>query len=45
MKDSLILQWFQMFIKPTAFVTVKFHKENWAKWGIKIVQPVVSCSE
>lgn len=29
-------------IKPTAFVTVKFHKENWAKWGIKIVQPVVS---
>jgi dTDP-4-amino-4,6-dideoxy-D-galactose acyltransferase len=30
------------FKKPTAFVTVKFHKNNWGKWGIKIVQPILS---
>lgn len=30
------------FPKPTAFCTVKYHKDKWDKWGIKIAQPVFS---
>jgi len=27
---------------PTAFCTVKYHREHWDRWGLKIAQPVFS---
>lgn len=28
--------------KPKAFCTVKYHRNNWDKWGLKVAQPVFS---
>jgi dTDP-4-amino-4,6-dideoxy-D-galactose acyltransferase len=27
---------------PTAFCTVKYHKDKWGRWGMKVAQPVFS---
>ena len=30
------------FPNPTAFCTVKYHKDKWERWGLKLAQPVFS---
>lgn len=27
---------------PTAFCTVKYHKEKWDRWGVRLAQPILS---